>query len=228
MIELYTAPTPNGYKISVTLEELAMPYNVHAVDLKTGAQKQPDFLKINPNGRVPAIIDRACDNLRVFESGAIMIYLAEKANRLLPTKAKPRAEVLSWLMFQMGGIGPMMGQATIFYRYFPDKIQPAIDRYQNETRRLFGVLDRHLADHEWLGDDFSIADIANWCWTRQAFWAGVGDEDFTHLQAWHARMEARPKCKAGVQVPYPVREKMQAGGEKVETIIKNIQPIIQK
>ena len=128
MIELYTSPTPNGYKASVTLEELELPYNVHAIDLQSGDQKKPDFLAMNPNGRIPVIIDRDFDDLPVFESGAIMIHLADKAGKLLPTETKARARVLSWLMFQMGGIGPMMGQANVFFRYFPEKIQPAIDR----------------------------------------------------------------------------------------------------
>ena len=147
MIELYTSPTPNGYKASVTLEELELPYNVHAVDLQSGEQKTPEFLAINPNGRIPAIIDPDFDDLPIFESGAIMIHLAEKTGKLLPTEAKARARVSSWLMFQMGGIGPMMGQANVFFRYFPEKLQPAIDRYQNEVRRLFEVMDTHLADH---------------------------------------------------------------------------------
>jgi glutathione S-transferase len=150
MIDLYTAPTPNGWKASVTLEELGLPYEVHALNLTKNEQKESWFLAINPNGRIPAIVDRECGNLAVFESGAIMIHLAEKAGRLLPTDVAARARVLSWLMFQIGGVGPMMGQANVFFRYFPDKIQPAIDRYQNESRRLFEVLDRRLGDSEWL------------------------------------------------------------------------------
>ena len=126
MIELYTSPTPNGYKASVTLEELELPYNVHAIDLQAGDQKKPEFLAMNPNGRIPAIIDRDFDDLPVFESGAIMIHLADKAGKLLPTEAKARARVLSWLMFQMGGIGPMMGQANVFFRYFPEKVNPPL------------------------------------------------------------------------------------------------------
>ena len=136
MIDLYTSPTPNGYKASVMLEELELPYKVHAVDLQAGDQKTPEFLAINPNGRIPAIIDRDFDELPIFESGAIMIHLAEKTGKLLPTEAKARARVISWLMFQMGGIGPMMGQANVFFRYFPKNCSP-IDRYQNEVQRLF-------------------------------------------------------------------------------------------
>ena len=144
MIDLYTASTPNGHKASCTLEELEIPYEVHAIDLSSLEQKKPDFLRLNPNGRIPLIVDRDDDDLPIFESGAIMIYLAERAGRLLPTERRARARVIEWLMFQMGGIGPMMGQANVFFRYFPEKIQPAIDRYQNESRRLFEVLDHRL------------------------------------------------------------------------------------
>ena len=132
MIDLYTAPTPNGHKASCTLEALELPYETHFVNLGEGDQKKPDFLALNPNGRIPAIVDRDAGDFPIFESGAIMIYLAEKAGRLLPTDAKGRSRVIQWLMFQMGGVGPMMGQANVFYRYFPEKLQPAIDRYQNE------------------------------------------------------------------------------------------------
>src|SRR5213078_141016 len=159
VIDLYTAPTPNGWKVSILLEELGMPYTVRPIRLQEGEQKEPWYLKLNPNGRIPTIVDRDEGDFAVFESGAIMIYLAEKAGRLLPTDRKGRSIVIQWLMFQMGGIGPMMGQANVFYRYFPEKIQPAIDRYQNECRRLFEVLNTRLADHEWLACDYSIADI---------------------------------------------------------------------
>lgn len=139
MIDLYTASTPNGWKASITLEELALPYEVHAIELQKNQQKEPAFLALNPNGRIPAIVDRDEGDFAVFESGAIMIYLAEKTGRLMPSDAKGRSRVIQWLMFQMGGIGPMMGQANVFFRYFPEKIQPAIDRYQNESKRLFLV-----------------------------------------------------------------------------------------
>jgi len=162
MIDLYTAATPNGHKVSIALEELAQPYTLKVLDLSKGEQKQPDFLAICPNGRIPAIVDRGADDFAVFESGACLIYLAEKTGQLMPTDAKGRSRVLQWLMFQMGGIGPMMGQANVFFRYFPEKIQPAIDRYQGESKRLFTVLDNHLKDHEYLAGDYSIADIANW------------------------------------------------------------------
>src|SRR5512135_3642407 len=159
MIDLYTSATPNGWKASVTLEECGLPYEVHAIDMGKGEQKTPAFLKINPNGRIPAIVDRDLDNFAVFESGALMIYCAEKSGKLLPTDVKGRSRVIQWLMFQMGGIGPMMGQANVFFRYLPEKIPLAIDRYQAEVRRLFGVLDKRLEQHEYLADDYSIADI---------------------------------------------------------------------
>ena len=204
MIDLYTAPTPNGWKASVTLEELGLPYETHTVNLSKNEQKEPSFLAINPNGRIPAIVDRDLGNLAVFESGAIMIHLAEKAGRLLPTEVARRARVLSWLMFQMGGIGPMMGQANVFFRYFPEKIQPAIDRYQNESRRLFEVLDRRLGESEWLADDFSIADIANWCWVRTYKWSGVSIEGLLSLRRWLDAMKVRPACQRGVDVPFRI------------------------
>ena len=204
MIDLYTAPTPNGWKASVTLEELGLAYETHSVNLTKNEQKQPWFLAINPNGRIPAIVDRDFDNLAVFESGAIMIHLAEKAGRLLPTEVARRARVLSWLMFQMGGIGPMMGQANVFFRYFPEKIQPAIDRYQNESRRLFEVLDRRLGESEWLADDFSIADIANWCWVRTYKWSGVSIEGLANLRRWLDVMKMRPACQRGIEVPFRI------------------------
>ena len=184
MIDLYTAPTPNGHKASCTLEALEMPYETHFVNIREGEQNKPEYLAICPNGRIPAIVDRDNDNLAVFESGAIMIYLAEKAGKLLPTDSKGRARVIQWVMFQMGGIGPMMGQANVFYRYFPEKIPAAIDRYQNEGRRLFEVLDNHLANNEWLADDYSIADIANWCWVRTYKWSGISRDGLENLDRW--------------------------------------------
>ena len=209
MIDLYTAPTPNGWKASVTLEELGLPYETHAVNLAKNEQKEPWFLAINPNGRIPAIIDRDYGSLAIFESGAIMIHLAEKTGRLLPTDAAGRARVLSWLMFQMGGVGPMMGQANVFFRYFPEKIQPVIDRYQNESRRLFEVLDRRLGESEWLATDFSIADIANWCWVRTYKWSGVSVDGLANLRRWLDAMTERPACRRGVEVPFRVENLLQ-------------------
>jgi GST-like protein len=204
MIDLYTAPTPNGHKASCTLEALNLTYYVHAVNISDGEQHTPTFLAINPNGRIPAIVDRDYDNFAVFESGAIMIYLAEKAGKLLPTDAKGRSKVIQWLMFQMGGIGPMMGQANVFYRYFPEKIPTAIDRYQHECRRLFEVLDNRLQENEWLADDFSIADIANWCWVRTYKWSGVSRDGLENLDRWLNAMKEIPAMRKGVEIPFVV------------------------
>ncbi len=201
MITLYTAATPNGHKVSVALEEMEIPYQVRAINLMAGEQKEPWFLKICPNGRVPAIED---DGFPVFESGAILIYLAEKSGRFLPTDAKGRSRVLQWLMFQMGGIGPMMGQANVFFRYFPEKIKPAIDRYQGEVKRLFSVLDQQLADHEYLAGDYSIADMATWCWTRTARWSGVDPDPYENMARWHRAIAARPAVIRGLEVPAPM------------------------
>ena len=201
MIDLYTAATPNGHKISIALEELGLPYTVHHLDLGRLDQKTPEFLRINPNGRVPAIVDRDEDDFAVFESGAILIYLAEKTGRLMPRDPKGRSLVIQWLMFQMAGIGPMMGQANVFYRYFPEKLQSAIDRYHGEVRRLFAVLDGRLADHEYLAGDYSIADIANWAWVRGHDWSGVPIDRFRNLSRWVAQLAARPACIRGIEVP---------------------------
>jgi GST-like protein len=204
MIDLYTAATPNGWKASILLEELAVPYQVHAVSLSRGDQKQPDYLKINPNGRIPAIVDRDAGDFAVFESGAILIYLAEKYGRLLPADVKGRSQVIQWLMFQMGGIGPMQGQANVFFRYAPEKIPYAIDRYQAETKRLYRVLDMQLQGREFLCGDYSIADIANWTWVSLHDWAGVSIDDLPALQAWVERIRARPAVQRGIVIPEPV------------------------
>ena len=201
MIDLYTAATPNGHKVSIALEELGLPYTLHVLDLTAGEQKQPAFLAINPNGRIPAIVDREADDFAVFESGACLIYLAEKTGRLMPADAKGRSRVLQWLMFQMGGIGPMMGQANVFFRYFPEKIPAVIDRYQGETKRLFRVLDGHLKDHEYLAGDYSIADIANWAWVRTHRWSGVDIDDLPHLKRWRDAIRARPAAQRGIEAP---------------------------
>lgn len=201
MIELYTAATPNGQKISIALEELGLPYRVHALSFDRKEQKAPEYLKINPNGRIPAIVDGDNDNFAVFESGAILLYLAEKTGQLLPADAKGRSTVIQWLMFQMGGVGPMQGQANVFFRYFPEKLQGAIDRYQNETRRLYEVLDTRLGEVEYLAGDYSIADIATYPWVRIHDWSGVSVEGLPHLQRWMAALAARPAVQRGLQVP---------------------------
>lgn len=201
MIDLYTAATPNGHKVSIALEELALPYTVHPIALGKQQQREPWFLAMNPNGRIPVIVDRSNDDFTVFESGAILIYLAEQTGKLMPADVKGRSRVIQWLMFQMAGIGPMMGQANVFFRYFPEKLPPAIDRYQNESRRLFGVLDGQLANHEYLAGDYSIADIASFAWVRTYQWSGVSVDGLPHLQRWLALIAARPAVQAGLAVP---------------------------
>ena len=198
MIELYTAATPNGHKISIALEELGLPYEVHALSFDRQEQKAPEFLRINPNGRIPAIVD---DGFAVFESGAILLYLAEKTGQLLPSDPKGRSLAIQWLMFQMGGVGPMQGQANVFFRYFPEKLQGAIDRYQHETRRLYEVLDRRLGESEYLAGDYGIADIATYPWVRIHDWAGVAIDGLEHLQRWMDAIAVRPAVQRGLQVP---------------------------
>ena len=213
MIELYTSPTPNGYKVSIMLEEIGMDYTVHAIDLARGEQKTPEFLAMNPNGRIPVIVDRDNDDFVVFESGAILIYLAELSGQLLPREAKARSCVLQWLMFQMGGIGPMMGQANVFFRYFPEKIPAAIDRYQHEGRRLLEVLDRQLSGRDYLCDEYSIADIATWPWAVTHDWSGIPVDGLGNLQSWLLRMAQRPAVARGRKIPQRVssRDTTRAG-----------------
>lgn len=219
MIDLYTAPTPNGWKVSIALEELELPYKIIALDLSKGEQKDPEYLKINPNGRIPAIVDKDEDDFAVFESGAILIYLAEKAGRLLPSDPKKRSTVIQWLMFQMSGIGPMQGQANVFYRYFPEKIPSVISRYQNETRRLFTVLDNRLSDRDYLCDEYSIADIANWTWVRIHEWSGVDIGGLDHLKRWIDTMALRPACDRGVLVPSRPDVSPEQAAEKVQSML---------
>jgi len=218
MIDLYTSPTPNGYKVTILLEELGLPYTVHAIDLSSGAQKEPWFLAINPNGRIPAMVDRANGDFPVFESGAMMLYLAERAGKFIPSDEKGRSLVVQWLMFQMGGLGPMMGQANVFARYFPEVIQPAIDRYRRESRRLLEVLNTRLADHEYLAGDYSIADIANFAWARIHEWPGVDVTGLDHLARWMDAIAARPAVQRGLLVP-PRPQDSEALVEKARTIL---------
>jgi len=184
MIDLYTSPTPNGYKVSVTLEEMGIAYNVHSVNLREQDQKQDWFLKMNPNGRIPVIVDRDANDLTI-----------------MPADSAGRAQVMQWLMFQMSGIGPMMGQANVFYRYFPEKVPAAIERFQNESRRLFEVLELRLAESEWLADEYSIADIANWCWVRTYKWSGVDADGLPNLKRWRDAIRERPAAQRGLLVP---------------------------
>jgi len=215
MIDLYTASTPNGWKASIALEELELPYEVHALDLSKNEQKAPSFLAINPNGRIPAIVDRDEDDFAVFESGAVLLYLAEKTGRLIPSDPKGRSRVVQWLMFQMGGVGPMQGQANVFFRYFPERIPAAIDRYQNETRRLYEVLDRRLGEEEYLAGDYSIADIATWPWVRIHGWSGVEVEDLPHLSRWLQAVGERPAVERGFGVPQKPEEREASDEERV-------------
>ncbi len=201
MIQLYTAPTPNGWKASIMLEELGARYSVRPIRLDQGEQKEPWFLELNPNGRIPVIVDTEAGNFAIFESGATLIYLAEKHGRFLPTDPKARSEVIQWLMFQMGGVGPMQGQAHVFLRYAPEKIEYAIKRYQGETARLYGVLNERLKEREYLVGEYSIADIATWPWVRLHGWAGVEIDDLTHLKRWCETMEKRPAVQRGIEVP---------------------------
>ena len=227
MIDLYTAATPNGHKVSIALEELDLPYRMQVLDLGAREQKAAWYLAINPNGRIPAIVDRDEGDFAVFESGAILIYLAEKTGRLLPADVKGRSRVLQWLMFQMGGIGPMMGQANVFHRYLPERIQTAIDRYQGETRRLFRVLDGHLADHEFLAGEFSIADIANWAWVRTHRWSGVEVDDLPHLKRWISAIRARPAVRRGIERPPSDMDRRSDDPAKAEEFSARVRGMVE-
>ena len=205
---------------------MGLDYNANLIILMEGEQHNPDFLEISPNGKIPAIIDK--DNgFKLAESGAILIYLADKTGLLLPTDKEKRARTIEWLMFQMGHIGPMMGQANVFFRYFPEKLQPAIDRYQNECRRLFEVLDNNLKNNEWVAGEYSIADIANWCWVRTHNWSGVSIDGLEHLDRWKNAMYEQPGMKAGIKVPVPV-ENILKDADKAEEFSKNTEGIVTK
>ncbi len=201
MIELYTAKTPNGQKVSIALEEMQLDYNVHHIHLDKLEQKQDWYLKLNPNGRIPAIVDKDNDDFVIFESGAILVYLAEKTGLFLPKDQKGRSLVMQWLMFQMSAIGPMQGQANVFFRYAPEKIDYAINRYQTEVRRLFEVLDKRLQESEYLAGDYSIADIAAWPWVRIYDWSGASIEGLDALQAWLDKIAQRQAVIRGMTVP---------------------------
>ena len=226
-IDLYTWATPNGWKASCTLEELGIAYTVFPIDIMKGDQRSPAYTRLNPNARIPTIVDHDAGSFTVFESGAIMIYLAEKADRLLPTETKARSRVIQWLMFQVGGLGPMQGQSNVFFRYFPEHLPSAIARYQNEVKRLYGVLDHRLSESEWLADDFSIADIANWCWCRIHNWAGVSVIELPNLQRWMATIEKRPACAKGVCVPHKTNYNA-ADEESTNAFVKDVQAILAR
>jgi len=198
MIEFYTSPTPNGHKISCALEHMEIPYKTITINLREHEQFTKEFSMLNPNHKIPAIFDTA-NNLKLAESGAILIYLAEKSGQLYPENNK--YEILQWLMFQMAHIGPMMGQANVFYRYLDEKVDIAISRYHKECRRLFEVLDNHLSKNEFLADKFSIADIANWCWVRTYKWSGIDFTDLNHLSRWMKQIYSIKGMSEGLDVP---------------------------
>lgn len=203
MLELWTSETPNGWKVSIMLEELGVSYRVVPISLTAGEQKQDWYVARNPNGRIPTLIDSEANDFAVFESGAILIYLAEKYARFLPDDAAGRSHVFQWLMWQMSGLGPMMGQATVFRRYFPEPLPAVIDRYTRESLRLFGVMDAQLAERDYLAGDYSIADIACFPWVNGRDWAGIDIAGFANLQRWVDRIAARPAVQRGLLVPPP-------------------------
>ena len=213
--DLYTSATPNGYKVSIMLEELKLKYKVYKIDLGKQTQKEEWFLKLNPNGRIPVLIDNE-NNKVIFESGAILYYLAIKYNKFF--FEEKRTEIMQWLMFQMSGIGPMQGQANVFFRYMDEKIPVAISRYQNECRRLYEVLDKQLQDNKWICGEYSIADIATWPWIKIYFWAGIDISNLDNLTRWMDQMEKRKACKAGILVPKR---------ESSKKVVKNVKNILQ-
>jgi GST-like protein len=205
MIDLYTWGTPNGRKVSIMLEECGLPYTVHAVDIGKGAQHAQAFLAISPNGKIPAIVDHDGPGGRpfsLFESGAILLYLAKKAGRFLPTEERRQFQAIQWLMFQMGGIGPMFGQAHHFLRAAPEPVPYAIERYRNEAARLYGVMDRHLAGHPYFADEYSVADMAIYPWVARHEWHQVDLSAFRHVKRWFDALGSRPAVQRGMKVPF--------------------------
>jgi len=204
MIDLYTWATPNGRKISILLEEVALPYEVIKVDISNGEQFTPEFLAINPNGKIPAIVDHdgpGGTRLAIFESGAVLIYLAEKTGKLLPSEPVARLTAIEWLMFQMSALGPMLGQAHHFRRFAPERIPYAIERFETEAARLYAVLDRRLVAAEYLAGDYSIADIACYPWVARCEWQGITLDDFPNVRRWFTAISNRPAVQRGMQVP---------------------------
>ena len=204
MIDLYTWTTPNGRKISIMLEELGLPYRVHAVNIGKDDQFKPEYIKINPNSKIPSIVDPEGPDgkpIAMMESGAILVYLADKTGKLLAKSGRARYEALQWLMFQMGGVGPMFGQTHHFLRAAKEQVPYAIERYGKETRRLYGVLNDHLKDHAYLAGEYSIADIATYPWVSRHEWHKVDLNDFAHVKRWFDAISARPAVKKGMDVP---------------------------
>jgi GST-like protein len=203
MIDVYFWPTPNGHKVTIALEELGLPYDIIAINIGKGDQFKSEFLKISPNNKMPAIVDADGPGgkpISIFESGVILIYLAEKTGRLMPTDTRSRYEMLEWLMFQMASVGPMLGQVHHFRRYAPEQIQYAIDRYTNEARRIYGVIDKRVGDVPYLANEYSIADIATYPWLKLHKLQGQNLEDFPHLKRWYEAIEARPAVQKGMAV----------------------------
>ena len=200
MIDLYTFTTPNGRKASIMLEEVELPYNVHKIDITKNDQFSPEYIAINPNSKIPAIIDQDA-GITVFESGAILMYLAEKTGKLLPTDQKKRYLVIEWLMLQMGSVGPMFGQLNHFKKFAPEKIEYAIARYEKETLRLYGVLDRQLKDNEYICGDYSIADIATYPWVAVYEFQGLTLDNHPNLKRWVETVQQRPAVQRGMKVP---------------------------
>jgi GST-like protein len=203
MIDLYTWTTPNGRKASIMLEEIGLPYTVHPVDISKDEQFKPEFLKISPNNRIPAIVDRDTGT-SVFESGALMIYLADKTGKLLPKEGAARYQVLEWLMWQMGGIGPMLGQVHHFVKYNPGKAPYAEERYAKEAHRLYGVLNKRLEGRAFVADQYSIADIAIWPWISRFEWQAIDMKQYPNVKRWYETIAARPAVKKGYAVPKDV------------------------
>lgn len=204
MIELYTWGTPNGRKISIMLEECGLPYRVHAVNIGRNEQFKPEFVAINPNGKIPAIVDSDGPDgqpISLMESGAILVYLAGKAGKLLPVSVRGRYEALQWLMFQMGGVGPTFGQVHHFLRAAKQMVPYGIERYVAETRRLYGVLDARLAQHEYLADEYTIADIATYPWVARYEWHKTQLEDYPNVRRWFDAISARPAVQRGMKIP---------------------------
>jgi GST-like protein len=219
MIDLYTSATPNGWKATIALEELELPYKLHTVNLSAGEQHSNEFLTLNLNGRIPVIVDREKDNFIVFESGAILLYLAEKTGKLMPKDVKGRSLVMQWLMFQMGSIGPMQGQAVVFERYFPEDVPQARTRYKNETRRLYEVLDSRLGQVEFLAGEYSIADIATWAWVHTYRWPRIPVDGLENLRRWIKVISERPACQRGISIPPPAgrADEQKARGSSIVT-----------
>ena len=202
MIDFFTAGTPNGYKIAIMLEECGLPYTAHIMNLSALEQKRPAFTAINPNGRIPAIVDHDEGDFPVFESGAILIYLAEKAGKLIPANRLGRSRITQWVVWQMAGLGPMMGQLNVFRHYFPERLPSVVDRYSRESYRLFGVLEGQLASHAYVaGEEYSIADIACWPWVFAHGWSQLSLTDYPALKRWFELIGERPAVKRGLLVP---------------------------